>query len=133
MGDFAGVVAQLLVGLDFGSRRNLALDPVLEGGGLGDLAGGLHAVDEGGGVVAFRVGEVAEVEGGFDGGVGRGEVEAAAGTGAGDVGRHAKGEFVGDGFVAEALGVHCEGDLVAVDLVLRVSILLIGGRGGWDA
>lgn len=114
MRNLASIVAQLLVGLDLGAGGDFTLDPVLEGGGLGDFAGGFHAVHEGGGVVAFGVGEVAEVEGGFDGGVGGGEVEAAAGTGAGDVGGHAEGEFVGDGFVAQTLGVHCEGDLVTV-------------------
>lgn len=114
MGDLARVVAQLLVGLDLGAGGDLALDPVLEGCGLGNLARGLHAVDECGGVVAFGVRKVAEVECGLDGGVGGCQVEAAAGPGPGDVGRHAEGEFVGDGLVAEALRVHCEWDLVAV-------------------
>lgn len=100
MRNLASIVAQLLVRLDLGAGGDFALDPVLEGGGLGDFAGRFHAVHEGGGVVAFGVGEVAEVEGGFDGGVGGGEVEAAAGTGTGDVGGHAEGEFVGDGLVA---------------------------------
>lgn len=110
----AGVVAQGLVGLDLGAGRDLALNPVLEGRGLGDLARGLHAVDERRCVVALGVGEVAEVERRLDGGVCRGQVEAAAGARARDVGRHAKGELVRNGLVAEALRVHGEGDLVAV-------------------
>lgn len=91
VGDAAAVLGQLLVALALGAGGDFTLDPVFEGGLLGDLAGGLEAGDDGGGVVAFWVGEVLEVEGGLDGGIGGGQEEAAAGARAGNVGGHAEG------------------------------------------
>ncbi|GJC98195.1 hypothetical protein ColKHC_07021 [Colletotrichum higginsianum] len=143
VGGAAGVEAELLVGLDLGAGGDLAGDPVLEGGLLGDLAGGAHAVDEGGGVVALLVGEVAEVERRLDRGVGRGQVQAAAGAGAGDVGGHAEGVALLGLVVAEAARVEGEGDLVAVhhdvgDVAVGDGVrveegLLGGGVGGLAA
>jgi len=98
--DAATVLGELFVGDDLRARRDFALDPVREGGLLGDLAGSLETGDNGGCVVALGVGEVAEVERGLDGGVGGGEVDAAAGAGTGDVGRHA--ECVDGGVVTHA-------------------------------
>lgn len=95
----SAVFGQLFIGGALGAGGDFALDPVFEGGLLGDLAGGLEAGDDGVGVVAFGVGEVAEVEGGLDSGVGRGEEKAAAGAWAGDVGGHA--ECIDGGVVAE--------------------------------
>ncbi|KAL5874482.1 hypothetical protein ACKVWC_011604 [Pyricularia oryzae] len=112
--DAARVLADLLVGLDLGAGCDLALDPVLEGSLLGDLARHLDAVHERRGVVALRVREVAEVERGLDLGVRRGQVQAAARPRAGDVGRHAEGVAVGRLRVAQPRGVEGEGDLVAV-------------------
>lgn len=116
------VLAQLLVSLDLGARRDFALDPVLEGGLLGNLARGFEACDDGGSVVALGVGEVAEVEGGLDVGVGAGEVDLTAGAGAGDVGCHAEG--VDGGFVAKTrkllvTNIGCSGDIQTYRAVLR--------------
>lgn len=102
MRDAAAILAEFVVGLDFGAGGDFALDPVLEGRLLGDFARGFEARDDGGCVIAFGVGEVAEVQRGLDGRVGRRQVDAAAGAGARDVGRHAEG--VDGGVVTEAGG-----------------------------
>lgn len=114
VGDLAGVVADVLVALDLGAGGDLALDPLLEGAHLGDLAGRLDTVHERRGVVALRVGEVAEVKRGLDRRVRARQVQTAAGSRARDVGRHAKGHAVSDFLIAQALRVEGEGDLVAV-------------------
>lgn len=108
----AAVLGELLVRLESGAGRDFSLDPVFEGGLLGDFAGGAEARDDGGGVVALGVGEVAEVEAGLDARVVGGEEDAAAAAGARDVGCHAEGVL--GGVVPEARGVVDEGDLVAV-------------------
>lgn len=112
VGDPPGVLAQVLVGLHLEARRHLTLDPVLERGLLGDLAGGLQPEDERGGVVTLRVGEVPEIEGRFDGRVGRGEVEFPTRPGSGDVGGHAKG--VDRSVVAQPGRVETKWDLITV-------------------
>lgn len=114
VGGLAGVVAQLRVGLDLGAGGDLLLDPVLEGGLLGDLARGAHAEDERGGVVALGVGEVPEVEGGLDRRVRRRQVQAAPRPRPRDVGRHAERVPVLDVRVPQPQRVERERDLVAV-------------------
>lgn len=133
VGGAAGVLADGLVRLDLGAGGDLLLEPVLEGGLVGNLAGGLDAGDEGGGVVALGVGEVAEVEGGLDAGVGRGQVDAAARAGTGNVGGHAEGVAVLDDGVAQTLRVEGEGDLVAVHHHVGGVTVVAGGVGGLAA
>lgn len=136
MGHAPGILAQVLIGLDIRTGRDLALDPILKGGLLGDPAGGAQAKHKRGGIIAFGVGEVAEIQGGFDGRVVGGQVKPAARPRARDVGRHAKG--VDGCVVAQACGVQAERDLVAVhhdvgDVVvgngLRVEWRWLGGGG----
>lgn len=89
--DAATVLGELLVGLQLRARSDLALDPVLEGCLLSDLAGGLETSDDSRSIVSFRIGEVAEVQRRLDVGVGRGKVDAAARARTRDVGCHAEG------------------------------------------
>lgn len=131
VGNATTVFGELLVGLDLRSRRDFALDPVLERSLLGDFTSRLETGYDSGGIVALGIGEVAEVQSRLHAGILRGQVEAAAGASTGDVRGHA--ESIDRGVVSQAGSVEAERDLVAVHHEIRDLAIRAGRVGDFAA
>lgn len=133
VGGTASVFANLFVGLHLGAGGHFFLQPLLERALLGNFTGSLDSSDKGGGVVAFGVGKVPEIQSRLHCRIGGSQIDAAARSRPGNVGGHAECIAIANLWVAQPLGVECEGNLVAVHHDVGGISVLASSVGGFSA